>query len=385
MSKNLPLHYHLLLADMDLVDIEEISSAGIFGHQRKTPRVDTEVLLYGRTPQYIFANDKILSANLLSGTYSPALGVRAIMEGMKDVRQIKVFVYDLGLRWPLKSFPSYELAFSSFENDVYMEGVLPKYFGSSPGEEPTMSRETLKDLRRILAILQNNIEKTPEAEHIITECVPGGTTTAAALLMLLGEDSFNSVSSSSDPEILTRKQKMVCTLADAWRNGDRDILSVKFYMMDHFQVVLSEFLSDAEFFWARPRNVPKIILGGGVQMLAPMVYAEKVQRSHPHQFKLVSQLVEINTTPWVTAAMCETQIGRRFMRGASPFSIYKPHTIPFKLAGEKWDVYNDPTRSPREGLGLGAMLHVAESSGFSPVEVAEMLKDTTEVYEKCKA
>jgi len=387
------LVYHLLLADMDLVDKFEISAAGVFGHQRLTPRVDTETLLYGYNPSNLYLEDGIITAKLSTGTYSPALAVRAILNGLREDRKVRIFTYDIGLPWALKRFPSYTCAHPSFEWTHVMDGVREKNFGDALGGEPTTSRDTLKTLRRTMERLQHNIEEFSDAEHVITECVPGGTTTASALLGALGCEEFSGISSSSDSKILASKRVLVDTMIDnfesslpAPRRGDprlypmfegdpwlvTRIQLMKFYLMDHFQIFMTEFLLDEEFFLARSRKAPKIILGGGVQMLAPRAFIRFVDMNRS---EFLDRFIELKTTPWVTTSLREQSLGRIYF-GDSPSTH-----VPFLLAGPAWAMYNDPVKSPKEGLGLGALLHIASRDGYSDGKVSELLQVESEVFE----
>jgi hypothetical protein len=332
-----------------------------------------------------------VTAKLVTGTYSPALAVRAILKGLEEDRQVRIFTYDLGLPFHMKLPPSYMCARPSFVWSSFTEGVQRKDFGDALGGEPTTSRETLKVIRRTMAQLQSNIEAFSDAEHIITECVPGGTTTASALLGAIGCEEFTGISSSSDSEILASKRVLVDTMIDSfeasfpvprkdprlytmfegdpWFTTRRQLM--KFYLMDHFQIFMTEFLLDEEFFLARSRTAPKIILGGGVQMLAPRAFIRSVDMGHS---ELLDDFVELKTTPWVTSSLREQSLGRIYFDTS-------PSHVPFLLAGPEWAMYNDPMKSPKEGLGLGALLHIASRDGYSDGKVAELLQIESEVFE----
>src|ERR1019366_3689021 len=249
-------------------------------------------------------------------------------------------------------------------------------------------RGSLKAISETVAVLQHNIEAYgPDAEHIVTECVPGGTTTASALLKALGKDSLPMVSSSSDLGVIQNKVEVARKLVDGFEReatthgGAQYMELMKFYLMDNFQLFMTEFLSDEEFFFSRSSRSPKIILGGGVQMLAPVGYVQRkyIDECRGGYVDFLKKRISCLTTPWVTESLLDSDLGRDYFLEETR-TLYTKHITVFKAASANWDIYNDPFRSPREGLGMGCLTHLA-ARVFSVSEMAQLLLDEEKSFE----
>ena len=302
-------------------NIEGITQAGIPGKIPYTPTLDAEFIV----------NEKLYSmpdiAETPSGVPTPALITRAV-HNLDPFETIEIL--DLGL-------------------SVKPEHTILHNFDIKPSE--AINKGAKIDAKEIFA---KGMEFGRKYELkgsylILAESTPSGTTTAAASVLALGYEAEGCFSSSFKDVPTNIRQK---TIDEALSLVNEDMSN-----FEKLSIVSDNMLLFCAGFLLEATKRFHVVLGGGTQMAACLLIADKVREDTLMQ--LNSKNVTLATTVWVAN---DTNSDIRKLLG---FLSYTPHAIYTKLSFEDAEIdilkkYDEG--EAKEGVGAGAALAYANGN-----------------------
>ena len=323
----------LALSVTETCNIEGISQAGLPGMLPLTPTLDAEFLKPGK----IFSLDSIPETT--SGIPSPVLLTRAasLLSPFSNVH-----VLNLGVTYPPK------------EIEVINFDLTPS---------PSIASADHFDAKKVLEKgLKFGTEYHRTGDFVIlAECVPSGTTTAQAAVRALGLTQEGLFSSSFKNAPVDLKSQTI-TKSMEKLTEEMDVFERLGHTADQMQLFYAGFILSA----SQRFNV---VLGGGTQMAAVLLIADKIAQQEKINF--LAKNITLCTTRWVAQDGSSninallSQLSFSINAVYADFS-YEDANIPvLKL-------YDDG--EAKEGVGAGAAIAYAFSHGVTQKEITEQVE-----------
>lgn len=368
------MHYHLLLADLDIVNTRQLSAAGVFGAQQWTPAFDAETIVYGKPQRPM---PKGIQPVLESGALSPAVLVHELLSLLNFwFEPVHLHIHDLGLNYPPAQLVGGErpkwASVTFHQYNLRPQQLEPWLAGGKPPETDAVVSAAI-NIHKLIAD-----QRRAKEDVVIAECVPGGTTTAGVWWRHYTGDRTATPSSSSDPSALSVKERTVQEILSRFEDETKGIQReglrngyLTQRISDRFQQVLTPLLQlQIELLDAQPSDYTRgtLVLGGGVQMGAVLL---AVKRMIPDTFIQHAKDWRWVSTPWIA-------------KGWPPTHTL-PSTHPLQMRALMDFSLNNTSHGGlrpyedgfvKEGLGLGAVLAVARDYiGCTSAELANWLDE----------
>ncbi len=314
-------------------EIEGITQAGIPGKIPLTPTLDAEFI----------TNEKVFSLGELAetptGVPSPALITRAV-HNLNPFSSIEILDLGLEIRPEQTTFHTFDIHPSDSITtgaNINAKEVFAK--GMSYGSKYELKGSYL----------------------ILGESTPSGTTTATASCLALGFDCENDFSSSF-LNVPTSIKKQTIDKALSLINDDMNNFEKLSLVSDNMLIFCAGFLLEA----SRRFHV---VLGGGTQMAACLLIADKLREDVLMQLK--SDNITLATTAWVANDECSD------IKHLLSHLSYTPHAIytEFSFANAEIPVLKKYDEGEaKEGVGAGASLAYANTNRLTEMEVLDAIE-----------
>lgn len=315
-------------------EIQGITQAGIPGKIHLTPTLDAEFISTGR----VFSLDDL--AETASGIPTPGLLTRAV-HTLSPFARIRIL--DLGL------------AVQPQQCDVESFGIEGS--PSITDEAPFDAKSVFEKGRAFGRSYQ------PEGDYVIIgESTPSGTTTAQAAMTALHIENEGLFASSFKEAPVAVKEATIAK-ALAKMTGSMSIYEKLGHTADNMLMFIAGFILEAS------RRF-EIVLGGGTQMAAALLIADRLATRHaiPHDPRHIS----IWTTRWIAgdgASDIEALLGKLNFTPKAYYAdfLYEDATVPvLKLYDEG---------EAKEGVGAGAAIGYAYAHGITQQQITARVEE----------
>ena len=313
--------------------IDGITQAGIPGLIPLTPTLDAEFI----TNEKVYSIDDV--AETPSGVPTPAL----ITRGVHNLDQFETIeILDLGL-----SIKPQHTVLHNFEikpsNDINKGASIDAKEVFAKGMKFAREYE-----------LKGNY-------LILAESTPAGTTTAAASVLALGYDAEGFFSSSFKDVPTDIKQKTI--------NEALSLVDSKMSNFEKLGIVSDNMLLFCAGFLLEATKRFHVVLGGGTQMAACLLIADKVREDVLMQ--LNSKNLTLATTSWV--ANDKNSDIKKLLEMLS----YTPHAVYTELTFKDAEIpvlkkYDEG--EAKEGVGAGAALAYAANNSHTNKEMVDAIE-----------
>lgn len=388
---------------VELAHHNDISNAGEFGSHQFTPALDTEYLFYGHTFSHftntVTGKPVLFNPNLPKGGYNPAIFLRTLLQALlKTGTQISVSVINTGnpeVPMMLENTPYIWHVYEPVASSIRPYDPKQAYLQPNIRTPQVLLNHGERLGRDFYEHLKAAVQGADVGPFLVTECVPGGTLSAELWLRHICKESSESSSLVPNRDSLrikdreailsrylssleankpfeARQKRMGLEIHPSAISLDKafdNFLTLNAAYLDTFQLVLLKAihtLHQCVFNPTKttgPQRGPKInpdsligrvkegqlqiILGGGIQMLAPIKIYEAFLESQSAPTGFLFDLFRIQTTKWVI----ERTPWRQYFGPAPRLDLYRCKHNSLKDYEDGHVV---------EGVGAGAALYLME-------------------------
>lgn len=333
------LHYILIISGTDLIKYPGISAAGASQEMLKyTACLDAEFIYYG----HLKTLDKLPVSP--AGIVSPALIAKACLNKLSA----KITIIDAG---------------------AHIKPQCP-YISLRQNPGADISESDAMTYQEAMALFEKSqtIDLDSSDEIILAECVVGGTTTTYSLLRALGYSCQGMVSSSFPKGNHDLKENLVNKALSRF-NKEIDPIKIAARLGDPMQIVASALLQKAI------KEDILIRLAGGTQMIAVKALIDRLESNNS---------IPIAVSPWVyydksarfkklldlvspkTKILCQRDLSNldldEEIKTLSKESCAKELSL-------KEILENYSQGHVKEGLGMGALIHLTHSPADQPTHI----------------